>query len=161
MLKLGLDSPELAAALAGAGFEIAKSDPDLLLTTAAGEDTDHAARLAAFVVGGGALAVCGGKGPLLAALHLLRPGEPVSGSAVPVCPGLAPLELETARSVSGVGYCLYRIGEQCVALAGPRGDGGVLYLGDERPAPALLRGCLDWIIRQSGPDPRFISWGPP
>jgi len=161
MLKLGLDRLEPGEALIEAGYEATADDPDLLLTTAAGEDADHAARLAAFVVGGGALVVCGGEGPLLAALHLLRPGEPLSGSAVPVGSGLDPLDLEAVRPVSGVGYCLYRIEEECVALAGPRGKGGVLYLGDRRPAPALLGACLDWISRQSGPDGRFMRWESP
>jgi hypothetical protein len=103
----------------------------------------------ASVLGGAVLALAG-DGPLLPALHLRRDVEEVSGTAEPQQAGLAPVAIDPlapAHAVTGAGYALYRCGDRCIALAGPRGDGWVLYLGGR--APDLESECLRWVELRS------------
>jgi hypothetical protein len=116
---------------------------------------EEVAALVSWVVEGGKLLVRGGEGRLLAALHLIPGGEPVRGAVTPGGPDLAPVADTEAAPVSGVGYALYRIGETCIALGGPRGQGVVAYVADEDPPSDLADGCLGWISRHGAGDFRF------
>lgn len=102
---------------------------------------DDAARIILGVLEGQILAICGGTGPLLAALNL-TPGEgPVAGPVEAAAPEAPSLQLAEAWPVTGVGYALYRARGRCVAIAGRRGRGWVVYALD----PALLAASLAWV----------------
>lgn len=96
------------------------------------------------VVEGADLALYGGDGPLLSALHLSRFDTRVEGGATPLLPLLPPLPPSTLSPVTGVGYALYRSNDLCVALAGPRGLGRVLFLGCDSAQDPLAVACLEW-----------------
>jgi hypothetical protein len=146
-LKLGQAAPAaLREALARADFEVVEDGPDVVLVTASEMDRGDVERLVDTVVDGGALLVCGGSGPLLAALHLTPQGEPVGGPARPCCAGMEPLNLERASPVTGVGFALYRIDDRCVALGARRDRGVLAYVGDADPAPPLVVACLRWML---------------
>lgn len=116
---------------------------------------DEIAALVSWVVEGGRLLVRGTEGRLPAALHLFPGGEPVRGPVTPGGPDLAPVAETEAAPVSGVGYALYRIGETCIAVGGPRGQGVVACVAAEDPPRDLADGCLDWISRHGTGDFRF------
>jgi hypothetical protein len=142
-LNLGQAAPpKLAEALGAAGFEVVSECPEILVVTASEMEPAEVQRLVTHVVDGGGLLVCGGTGPLLAALQLTPRGEPVTGTLRPCYPGLEPLELDRASPVTGVGYVLYRIDDHCVALGGRRDRGALAYLGDPDPSPPLVIACL-------------------
>lgn len=134
----------VADALVSAGFRPAGATPWARVVVPAGEATfETVARDVEWVLRGGVLAICGGTGPLLAALNL-TPGEGGAiGPVEPAAPGAPSLPLSEALPVTGVGYALYRAGERCVALAGRRGDGWVVYVG--APEPSLVVACLSWV----------------
>jgi hypothetical protein len=140
-----LDLPEqapVAEALAAEGFAAEGSALRARIVKARESTLEEVGALVGWVLGGGILVICGGTGPILAALHLTPVAGPVAGPVVPA-PGAPPIDLAEAWPVTGVGYCLYRAGEACVALAGRRGDGWVAYLG--APEPRLVAACLAWI----------------
>jgi hypothetical protein len=118
-------------------------------------DSDGIAPLVSWVVEGGKLLICGREGRVLASLHLIPGDDPVRGPVTPGGPDLAPVADTEACPVSGVGYALYRIGETCIALGGPRGQGVVAYVADEDPPRDLADGCLGWISRHGAGDFRF------
>lgn len=145
---MGQDPPAAwPQALSEAGFEVVSEGADIVVRSADGVGWDEAEALVGFVVRGGGLVICGGTGPLLAALHLTPLPGPVRGAVEPARLGFAPLDVEEAWPVTGVGYALYRCVESgaCVALAGPRGDGGVAYVGSPDPLPHLLVECVRWL----------------
>ncbi|MHC4577420.1 MAG: hypothetical protein ACYTED_08400 [Planctomycetota bacterium] len=147
-LNLGHEAPPgLADALQSAGFRVVDRLADVSVVTAAETEWSAVEPLVSRVVDGGALLICGGAGPLLAALHLTPLGGPVEGEVRPVGEGLESVGAGWASPVSGVGFVLYRIGEQCVALGGPRDRGVVAYLGDAAPAADLVIAALRWIER--------------
>jgi len=153
-LNLGHEVPAaLADALAGAGFEVVRNDAEIVLVTASEMDLAEVEPFVAHVVDGGGLLVCGGTGPLLAALHLTARGEPVVGAARPCYPGLEPLALDRAAPVTGVGYALYRMDDRCVALGARRDRGVLVYVGDPDPAPPLVLACLRWIVEMRSHSP--------
>ncbi len=106
------------------------------------------------VVGGADLALYGGDGPLLPALHLSRFDTRIEGEAIPLLPRLPPLPPSTLSPVTGVGYALYRASDHCVALAGPRGAGRVLFLGCDSAEDPLAVACLEWFSLQAAPPVR-------
>jgi len=119
--------------------------PDIRVVTAGEMEPDEVSGLVAFVVNGGRLLVQGGAGRLLNALHLIPRAAAVQGPVQVVRPGLAQVADTEACPVSGVGFALYRIGESCIALGGPRGQGVVAYVGSENPPTDLATGCLEWL----------------
>jgi hypothetical protein len=133
--------PDLRAALLDSGCEARVAAAD-----AVGEE--EAAELVAFVLSGGGLLLCGGDGPLLRALNLRIFEDAVGGAARPFVAGLEPVEVAGIHPVSGPGFALYRLGDECIALGAPRGEGRVAFLGVKDPPPALALGCLRWISRQ-------------
>ncbi len=106
------------------------------------------------VVDGGDLALYGGDGPLLPALHLLRFDTPVQGEPRPLLPLLPPLPPASLTPVTGVGHALYRSGDLCVALMGPRGAGRVLYLGCDSAEDPIAVACLEWFSVKRAPSVR-------
>jgi hypothetical protein len=133
----------MAEALLAAGFAPAGAAPWARVVIAVETTFEEVSRDVEWVLRGGVLAICGGTGPLLAALNL-TPGEAaVEGPVEPLAPGAPPLPLAQAWPVTGVGYALYRASERCVAIAGPRGDGWIAYVGT--PEPPLVAACLSWI----------------
>jgi len=139
----------LRAALEAAGLAGAPDGAPVLLAAPGERDFDELGRLVADVVGGRTLVTWAGEGPLQAALHLTPFAPELAGEAAPVQPGLDPVALDGVRPVTGVGYVLYRLEGRCVALAGPRGEGWVLYLG--APVPALAVAGLAWIRARQVP----------
>lgn len=133
--------PELTAALLDSGCEARVAASDAV-------DAEEAAELVAFVLSGGGLLLCGGDGPLLRALNLRVFEDAVGGAAKPYADGLEPVEVAGIHPVSGPGFALYRLGDDCIALGAPRGEGRVAFLGAKDPPPALALGCLKWISRQ-------------
>ncbi len=131
----------VAQALAAAGFATTGEAPWARVVEARDVPFEEVQGLVDWVLAGGVLAICGGMGPLLALLNL-TPGEnPVEGPVEPSAPGAPSLQLTQAWPVTGVGYALYRCGELCVALAGRRGKGWVVYALE----PSLLAACLSWV----------------
>ena len=144
-LNLGHEAPAaLEDALAAAGFEVVEGGAEIALVTASEMDPADVERFVGHVVDGGGLLVCGGTGPLLAALHLTAQGDPVTGAARPCYEGLEPLAIDRAAPVTGVGFALYRMDDRCVALGARRDRGVLAYVGD--PDPALVLACLRWIV---------------
>ena len=144
-LNLGQDcAAAIAESLSAAGFELVDESPDILVLEAREMELDEVLRHVRLVVeGGGVIFLCGGRGPLQAAFHL-TPGEaPVHGPAEPAAQGLGPVDLDEALPLTGVGYALYRIGNRCVALAGPRGAGWIGCVAS--PVPALVVSSLRWV----------------
>jgi len=133
----------LRAALAAAGIASAPDGAPVLLAAPGERDFDELGRIVAEVVQGRTLVTWAGEGPLQAALHVTPLAPELTGEAEPAQSGLDPVALDGARPVTGVGYVLYRLDGRCVALAGPRGDGWILYLG--APVPALAVAGLAWI----------------
>jgi len=133
----------MAKALSAAGFAAAGGAPWARVVAAREGTFEDATSDVSWVLGGGVLVVCGGTGPLLAALALTPGGGTVEGPVEPAAPGAPPLPLTAALPVTGVGYALYRIGERSVAIAGRRGDGWVVYVG--APEPSLVAACLSWV----------------
>ncbi len=149
------------------GFEFTESDGDVLVRFLAPQeavDADDVHDLVAFVLRGGGLllALDGGPPspdawPLLNALHLfvLSPLDPQAARATshPAMAGIEAVALESPVSVAGVGHSLLRVGADSVALAAPRGEGRVLFLGCSSPLlstkPAFGLACLRWISRQT------------
>jgi len=160
MMRVTAPSGPLAEALAAAGHEVVPGavGAEPVAAWCADEETapEEIRRIVDFVLRGGRLLLCGGAGPLPAALHLTVDKAAVEGVAEPVAAGVEPIGPVLARPVTGVGYSLARVEAHCVALGGPRGDGFVAHLGDENPAPALAAACLAWISRQDPPLPRSI-----
>jgi len=144
---------ELSQALSKGGYASSSETPDIEILSADCVDTEEVATMVNRVLGGGGLLICGGEGPLLAALHFLAlPGQ-VSGSAESA-DGTLTVHVEEARPVSGVGYVLFRVDGDCVALAGMRGTGHVVFLGHPAPPPEMALAGLDWISRQNRPEER-------
>jgi putative intracellular protease/amidase len=142
-VEIGDGQGPVAEALLAAGFPPGGASPWARVVTAGDATFEAVSRDVQWVLKGGVLAICGGTGPLLAALHL-TPGETaVEGPVEPLAPGAPPLPLAGAWPVTGVGYALYRAGERCVAIAGRRGDGWIAYVGT--PEPLLVAACLSWI----------------
>jgi len=134
---------EVAQALAAEGFAAAEGAPWARVVEAREGTFEDAGQDVGWVLAGGVLAVCGGTGPLLSALHLTPVGTAVHGEPEALASGLPALPHAEACPVTGVGYALYRVGEACVALAGPRGEGFVLYVVS--PGPRMLAAGLSWI----------------
>jgi hypothetical protein len=134
----------VAEALRSAGF-VAGEAPWARVVVAGEDGFEAVSRDVAWVLAGGVLAICGGTGPLLAALHL-TPGAGAVSGPLEAAPGAPSLPLASAWPVTGVGYALYRAGETCVALAGRRGDGWVVYVGT--PEPSLIAACVAWVAAQ-------------
>ena len=129
-LDLGKEPPaSLLQALGVAGFNVADRDADLRILGAGEMTYEEAAVVVRFVVDGGLLLLCGAGGALPAALNLTAGASLVDG----------------VTPVTGVGYALEKIGEHCVALGAPRGQGAVAYLGDNPPPPALAVAALRWL----------------
>lgn len=142
-VELGADGGPVAEALSSAGFSPAGDAPWARVVTA-GEATFEAVSLdVAWVLNGGVVVICGGTGPLLAALHLTIAETPVEAPAEPLAPGAPPLPLAGALPVTGVGYALYRAADRCIAIAGRRGDGWVLCVGTADPL--LVVAGLQWV----------------
>jgi hypothetical protein len=139
----------VAQALVAAGFATGGKAPWARVTEAREATLEEVEAVTAWVLRGGVLAICGGTGPLLAALHLTPGDEGVEGPVEAAAPGAPSLPLEGAWPVTGVGYALYRVGERCVALAGRRGAGWVAYVG--APEPALITACLRWLAARCTP----------
>ncbi|MHC4222378.1 MAG: hypothetical protein ACYSX0_10945 [Planctomycetota bacterium] len=144
---------ELQQALSEGGYASSSETPEIEILSADCVDLEEVAAMVDHVLGGGGLLICGGEGPLLAALHLLAlPGQ-VSGSAESA-DGALTVHITEARLVSGVGYALFRVDGDCVALAGMRGKGHVVFLGHPAPPPEMARAGLDWISRQNRAEER-------
>ena len=140
-LKLRQDPPgPLPEALERAGFALA-GGPDVEIHGA--EDAPGPPLRACLE--GARILVCGGYGPLTAALHVGPLGERVGGHATATRRGMPHLDHVEATPVTGVGYALYRVGPACVALGGVRGRGWAAYLGDPAPDPALAVAVLRWL----------------
>jgi hypothetical protein len=71
------------------------------------------------VLGGARLVIVGGEGPLLDKLHFFR------------VPG----------GVSGVGYIV----EPGRAVAGPRGAGWAVFIGEDNPDAGLVKRCVEYV----------------
>ncbi len=140
-VELGPEGDAVAAALRAAGFPAADGAPWARVVEAREGTFEDATPLVSWVLEGGVLAICGGTGPLLAALHLTPLDEPVEGPVEATAPEAPPLHIAEAWPVTGVGYALYRAPKGCVALAGRRGSGWVVYALD----PALLAASLAWV----------------
>jgi hypothetical protein len=146
-LDPGREAP-VAEALLAAGFSIGADGARVV--EARDEDThDAAAATVAWVLEGRVLGICGGRGPLLAALNLTPGDEPVAGPVEAMAPEAPSLEIQEAWPVTGVGYALYRARGRCVALAGRRGKGWVVYALD----PRLLAAGLAWVASRDRPPP--------
>ena len=136
-----------AQALMAAGFATAGGAPWARVVEALDVPFEEVTGLVDWVLAGGVLAICGGTGPLLALLNLTLGDSPVEGPVEPSAPGAPSLQLSSAWPVTGVGYAVYRAGELCVALAGRRGNGWVVYALD----PVLLAACLSWVASRGRP----------
>ncbi len=148
-------------------FELTQSDGTArvrFLTPQEAVDADEVHDMVTFVLGGGGLllALDGGPPsaeawPLLNAFHLfvLSPLDPQPARATshPAMAGIEAVALESPVSVAGVGHSLLRVGADCAALAAPRGEGRVLFLGCSSPLlssdPVFGLACLRWISRQT------------
>jgi hypothetical protein len=147
----------VAGAVFHSGFEaqpelravLREADEGIRVTSADTVEEREVAEWVAFVLAGGGLLLCGGEGPLLRALNLQLLQGPVAGAATPLLTGLDPVEVAGICPVSGPGFALYRVDEDCIALGGLRGEGRVAFLGTTQPSPALAQGCLKWISRQN------------
>jgi hypothetical protein len=112
----------------------------------AGVPLSQAASHRDFLLAGGRLLLCGGEGPLLARVHLMPLlEETVEGQSSGVlgeydCPQVHPLR--------GIGQILLRVGDDCVGLGGPRGQGFFCFLADSNPPPELLMEALGWLRSQ-------------
>lgn len=134
-------------ALLAAGFLTSGEAPWARVVEAKEEETfEDAGRVVNWVLDGNVLGICGGTGPLLAALSLTPGEEPVEGPAVATAPEAPSFQIPEVWPVTGVGYSLYRAGEKCVALAGRRGKGWVVYALD----PELLAAGLSWVASRGG-----------
>jgi hypothetical protein len=140
-VELGPEGDAVARALDAAGFAAASAAPWARVVEAREGTFEDATPLVSWVLEGGVLAICGGTGPLLAALHLTPGADLVEGPAAATAPEAPPVEIAEAWPVTGVGYALYRAPKGCVALAGRRGLGWVVYALD----PALLAASLSWV----------------
>lgn len=107
---------------------------------------DDVAPIVLEVLDGLVLGICGGGGPLLSALNLTPAESPVAGPAEATAPGAPSVPLAEAWPVTGVGYSLYRAQGRCVALAGRRGKGWVVYALH----PALLAAGIAWVASRDG-----------
>ena len=136
-------------ALAAGGWRAATGRQPFRIVCDVGVSDEAAGALRDYVLRGGRALLLGGGGPLLARLHLTRLMEPmdppVSGRAEPCDPLLPAVDLSDVHTVTGVGAALLHIGEQCVAIGGPRGDGFVFYCAAPEPPPELLLGALRWL----------------
>jgi len=133
----------VAEALQKAGFLPAGPAPWARVVTAQEATFEDVSPDVSWVLDGGVLVICGGTGPLLAALHLTVGETPVEAPLEPLAPGAPPLPLARALPVTGVGYALYRAGDRSVAIAGRRGDGWVVCVGTAEPL--LVAACLSWV----------------
>lgn len=133
----------VVGALREAGFSTGGGGPWARAVVAREGTFEDAAPYVEWVLRGGVLAICGGTGPLLAALALTPGEQPIEGQVEPAAPRAPPLPLLSAWPVTGVGYALYRIGDRTVALAGRRGDGWVICVGSAEPL--LVAACLSWV----------------
>jgi len=144
---------EARQALAGGGWRVATGRQPFRIVCDVGVPDEAADALRDYVLRGGRALLLGGGGPLLARLHLTRLMEPmdppVSGHAEPCDPLLPAADLEQVHTVTGVGATLLRIGEHCVAIGGPRGEGFIFFLAAPEPPPHLLLGALHWLAEQS------------
>jgi len=145
----------LAEALAEAGLPSGGGDEALRLVAASVVEGEDVAALVGFVLGGGALLVCGGEGPLLDALHLSYLPGGLSGVAEPHDAMLSAVAVDGLRPVSGVGYALYTTADGCAALAGPRGRGWVGLVGEGAPADLVAATAL-WISRRMETEARYL-----
>ncbi|MHC4930699.1 MAG: hypothetical protein ACYTGV_00700 [Planctomycetota bacterium] len=138
----------LQQALSEGGHLSSSETPDIEILSADCVDEEEVSAIVDRVLDGGGLLICGGEGPLLSALHLLaRPGQ-LSGTAESA-DGARTAHVAGARPVSGVGHVLFRVEGDCVALAGTRGLGHVVFLGHPAPPLELARAGLEWISRQN------------
>ena len=95
---------------------------------------------------GGRLLLLGGEGPLLARLHLRPlPGRVVEGRASSFHEAFPEVRIRPSNPIHGVGYALLRVGDDVVALGGPRGAGFFVHLSETDPDPALFRAALQWL----------------
>lgn len=131
----------MAQALLAAGFATAGEAPWARVVEAMDVPFEEVQGLVDWVLEGHVLAICGGTGPLLALLNLTPGEEPVEGPVEATAPEAPSLQLAEAWPVTGVGYALYRAREKCVALAGRRGKGWVVYALE----PGLLAASLSWV----------------
>ncbi len=143
MLRVAVDlEPErggpVAEALAAAGFATAGDAPWARVVEAKETTFEEVVGIVGWVLEGGILAICGGSGPLLSALNLTPGEEPVEGPVEAAAPEAPSLPLAEAWPVTGVGYAVYRAQGKCVALAGRRGKGWVVYALDPRLLAASL-----------------------
>jgi len=141
LIELGPEGDAVERVLRAAGFAAASASPWARVVEAREGTFEDATPLVSWVLEGGVLAICGGTGPLLAALHLTPGAEPVEGPVEATAPEAPPVEIAEAWPVTGIGYALYRAPKGCVALAGRRGRGWVVYALD----PALLAASLSWV----------------
>ena len=131
------------AALAGLGWRVVAGAAPVRVLMGCGVGLEEAILHRDFLLGGGRLLLCGGEGPLLARLHLTplldqwTAGEATGALGTAVFPRVHPLR--------GVGEVLLRIGDDCVALGGVRGEGRVCYLATADPDPGILVASLDWL----------------
>lgn len=139
----------VAEALLAAGFAVSGEAPWARVVEAKDATFEDVGRVVGWVLEGGVLGICGGTGPLLAALHLTPGEEPVEGPVESAAPDAPSLPLAEVWPVTGVGYALYRAQGRCVGLAGRRGGGWVAYALD----PGLLAGCLSWIASRGRAQP--------
>jgi len=119
------------------------------IVNGAGIAADAADASRDFVLRGGRLLILGEGGPLLARLQLTRLMEPmdppVSGRAEPLQEPFEAVTLQGVSPVTGAGYALLQLGEHCVGVGGPRGEGHVVYIADLDPPPELVLAALDWL----------------
>ena len=142
----------LQTALSADGWRIAPGAPEFRILCDAGVGLDDVPAHRDFLLRGGRLLLLGGEGPLLARLHLTpEMNTTVDGEATSYHPAFEPARIGATHPVHGVGYAFLRIGDQAVALGGPRGEGWFAYLAETEPEPELMLQALRW-LREPGWD---------
>jgi len=98
------------------------------------------------LLNGGRALLLGGEGPLLARLHL-RPllDRAAAGPAESFHDAFPAVQIRPSHPIHGVGYAFLRVGDDVVALGGPRGQGYFVHLAETDPDPALFRAALQWL----------------
>ena len=141
----------LQSALVERGWRIAPGSRRFRILCDAGIPLDAARAERALLLRGARLLALGGEGPLLARLHL-TPEEKsvVEGQAESFHAAFPPVRIRPCHPIHGVGYAFLRIGDEAVALGGPRGDGYFVHLAETDPEPELLLAALNWLA-----DPRW------
>jgi len=144
-MRIRLKVEHLRPAVEAAKAAVEARDGDVFVLTAHEMEPEEVEEWTRRVVGGARILICGGEGRLLTGLQLRRGGPLVAGPADAVHPGLPELGHVDLPAVGGPGFALYRVGEACVALGAPRGEGAVAYVGTEHPPAGLVEACLRWL----------------